>query len=89
MKTLTMNPIPHRTDTPKSELRPIPSGIRAIRRRIAAALIRNTPAGLPTRRPAMIPSGTGSRSNLGERPSIDTPALAKAKTGRMPKATTG
>ena len=49
----------------------------------------NTPICLPKKRPHTIPNGTGSNRIERPSPSKDTPALAKANIGIIPKATYG
>lgn len=46
-------------------------------------LMVNTPSGLPINSPSMIPIGTGLSREERPIPSSDTPALAKANSGRI------
>ncbi len=48
-----------------------------------------TPSCLPKNRPSTIPRGTLSSNDANDKPSRDTPALAKANKGIIPKATYG
>ena len=50
---------------------------------------KNTPICLPKNKPHKMPSGTGLRRELKLIPFKETPALAKAKSGIIPKATYG
>ncbi len=55
----------------------------------ASQLAARMPLGLPITRPATIPSGTGASSLASVSPASETPALAKANSGKITKAIQG
>ena len=89
MNKLIVKPMPPSMPTPRSWAQLAPSGLGAKRLTTASQVAPKMPSGLPTRRPSAMPSGIGSRSLASDRPCSDTPALAKANSGRMANATHG
>ena len=84
---LIVKPIPVSTPTPYRVIQFELLGICANLSLIDIYENINTPNCLPINRPIKIPKGTGSRSEENEIPSKETPALAKANNGIIPKAT--
>ena len=84
---LIVKPTPHNNATPYSCPQLNPSGFFAKPLLLAIQTKPKTPTCLPTNRPRPIPSGTGSSRIEGEIPSSETPALARANTGRMTNPT--
>ena len=86
---LIVKPIPVSTDTPYKLNQPELSGICAAPVLTAIKEKTITPICLPTNRPSSIPSGTGCSNDEKDKPTNETPALAKAKIGIIIKATYG
>jgi len=55
----------------------------------ASQMLPKMPSCLPRNSPAAMPSGSGSSRIAGDRPSNDTPALAKPKSGTIRNADQG
>ena len=80
MKIETVKPMPATAPRPNTIDQLVRSGSRPSPRRTAIHDARRTPTGLPTTRPAMIPSPTGAVKTSPKAPR-STPALARAKIG--------
>ncbi|CSA52075.1 Uncharacterised protein [Vibrio cholerae] len=87
MKIDIVKPMPHSTDTAKICLKLIPSGSFATPSLTAAQLKLKMPSGLPRNRPSATPSGSIEVSPANDTPCSEIPALAKANTGKIAKAT--
>ena len=84
---LIVNPIPVNIPTPYKLIQLALLGICAIFNLIETKENINTPICLPINNPNKIPRGTGDKRDIKFIPSKETPALAKANKGIMPKAT--
>lgn len=84
MKRLIVKPIPQSSATPWIWRQFTPSGRRARPPFTASQLAPNTPICFPRNNPRAMPRGTGSKSDPSVRSPSGSPALAKAKIGRMP-----
>ena len=89
MNRLMVKPMPPSMPTPRICAQVAPSGLGARPLATAIPVAPKMPSGLPMKRPSAMPSGTGSTSFASDRPASDTPALAKANSGRMANATHG
>ena len=86
---LIVKPIPVRTETAYTAIQFELFGFCAKFNFTAIYANRNTPICFPKNKPHKIPRGTGLSHDLKLIPSNETPALANAKRGIIPKATYG
>ena len=84
---LIVNPIPVKMLTPYKFNQLALLGISAIFSLIETKENNRTPSCFPKKRPNKIPNGTGVKSEEKLIPSNETPALARANKGIIPKAT--
>ena len=87
MKRLIVKPTPHSMPMPYIDPQLMPSGISVNFNLIAIQHMPNTPICLPKKRPKVMPRGTPCMTCSRPTPARLMPALAKAKIGRIAKAT--
>jgi hypothetical protein len=87
MNSDIVNPIPATAPRTSTSRQRTPAGRTARRSRVAHQVARTIPSGLPMTSPAVIPANAASPPPRNEALPTETPALAKAKSGMITKAT--